>query len=170
GYREFALTTTGSSSANPFANGDALLLLFDRTGDQGSTGPTGAPGATGATGATGTTGATGSTGATGTTGATGSTGATGTTGATGSTGATGTTGATGVTGATGTAGGAITVAYTFDTTTTNGDPGSGTLRLNAATENTATAAYVNLLDTGGTDWTAVLDTFDASSSTVKGQV
>src|SRR5207253_8888657 len=70
----------------------------------------------------------------------------------------------------GAAGGAITVAYTFDTTTTNGDPGSGTLRLNAATENTATAAYVNLLDTGGTDWTAVLDTFDASSSTVKGQV
>src|SRR5204862_8083593 len=58
----------------------------------------------------------------------------------------------------------------FHTSTTTGAPGSGPLRLNAATENTATAAYVNLLDTGGTDWTAVLDTFDASSSTVKGQV
>src|SRR5439155_1368702 len=158
GYREFALTTTGSSSANPFANGDALLLLFDRTGDQGSTGTTGATGAPGATGATGATGTTGATGATGTTGDVGPTGVTGSTGA------------TGVTGASGAAGGAITVAYTFDTTTTNGDPGSGTLRLNAATENTATTAYVNLLDTGGTDWTAVLDSFDASSSTVKGQV
>src|SRR5207247_7621315 len=47
GYREFALTNTGSSSANPFANGDALLLLFERTGDQGATGPTGTTGATG---------------------------------------------------------------------------------------------------------------------------
>src|SRR5439155_3994079 len=63
-----------------------------------------------------------------------------------------------------------TIAYTFDTTTTNADPGSGKLRVNAATENTATATYVNHLDTGGSDWTAVLDTFDASSSTVKGQV
>src|SRR2546422_5973902 len=32
GYREFALTNTGSSSANPFADGDALLLEFTRTG------------------------------------------------------------------------------------------------------------------------------------------
>src|SRR5207244_4839140 len=70
----------------------------------------------------------------------------------------------------GATGAAITVAYTSDTTTTNADPGSGKLRLNAATENTATATYVNPLDTGATDWTAVLDTFDAASSTVKGQV
>src|SRR5947199_10081513 len=67
GYREFALTTTGSSSANPFANGDALLLLFDRTGDQGSTGP---PGPTGPTGPTAAPGAPGPPGATAPTGAT----------------------------------------------------------------------------------------------------
>src|SRR5205823_13853725 len=88
------------------------------------------------------------TGATGATGAAGATGPTGATGDVGPTGATGATGATGVTGATGAAGGAITVAYTFDTTTTNGDPGSGTLRLNAATENSATAAYVNQIGRG----------------------
>src|SRR5207249_9072078 len=74
GYREFALTTTASSSANPFANGDALLLLFDRTGDQGATGPTGAAGGTGATGATGPTGATAAAGSTLTTSATGASG------------------------------------------------------------------------------------------------
>src|SRR2546422_10851620 len=56
GYREFALTNTGSSSANPFADGDALLLEFTRTGDLGATGPTGPTGATGATGGTGATG------------------------------------------------------------------------------------------------------------------
>src|SRR5204862_3451043 len=83
GYREFALTNTGSSSANPFANGDALLLLFERTGDQGATGAAGATGATGPTGATGATGSTGGTRSTGTTGSTGANGATGATGTTG---------------------------------------------------------------------------------------
>src|SRR5262249_8141842 len=161
GYREFALTNTGSSSANPFGNGEAILVEFTRTGDAGTTGATGATGATGLTGATGATGGTGAPGATGSTGTTGSTGATGGTGATG---------ATGPTGSTGAAGGAITIAYTFDTTTSNADPGNGKLRLNNATENTATATYADLLDSAGSDWTAVLDTLDASTSTVKGQL
>src|SRR5205823_1415203 len=92
------------------------------------------------------------------------------TGATGSTGTTGPTGATGTTGATGAAGGAITIAYTFDTTTSNADPGNGKLRLNNATENAASATYTDLLDSGGSTWTAVLDTLDASTSMVKGQL
>src|SRR5207237_3207623 len=50
------------------------------------------------------------------------------------------------------------------------DPGSGRLRLDAATENTATATYTDLVDSAGSTWTAVLDTLDASTSTVKGQV
>src|SRR5207247_10457360 len=37
----------------PCANGDAVLLLFERTVDQGATGSTGVTGATGATGPTG---------------------------------------------------------------------------------------------------------------------
>src|SRR5207247_4276987 len=73
GYREFALANTGSSSANPFGNGDAILLEFTRTGDLGATGATGATGTTGATGSTGATrsderrGGNGSGGAAGTT-------------------------------------------------------------------------------------------------------
>src|SRR5205823_12629530 len=65
---------------------------------------------------------------------------------------------------------AITTAYTDGSAVHRDLPSFPTRRSSDLTENTATAAYVNLLDTGGTDWTAVLDTFDASSSTVKGQV
>jgi hypothetical protein len=36
GYRNFAITNTGGSSANPFANGDAVLVFFQRNGDQGA--------------------------------------------------------------------------------------------------------------------------------------
>src|SRR5207248_7415655 len=77
GYREFALTNTGASSANPFADGDPILLEFTRTGDLGATGATGPTGATGAAGATGDTGATGATGATGRAAGRGRAGATG---------------------------------------------------------------------------------------------
>lgn len=79
-------------------------------------------------------------------------------------------GGAGPTGPTGLPGGAITIGYTFDTTTTNSDPGSGTLRLNAGTQNTATAIYLDLLDSNGADWTATLDSLDDSTSTVKGHI
>lgn len=75
---------------------------------------------------------------------------------------------TGIAGSNGANGGAITIAYTFSTTTTDADPGNGTLRLNNATQNTATTIYADLLDSGGADWTGVLDTFDDSTNTVTG--
>jgi hypothetical protein len=67
-------------------------------------------------------------------------------------------------------GGAIAIQYTFSTTTADADPGNGTLRLSNATQNAATTIRADLLDSGASDWTTVLDTLDASSSTVKGQV
>lgn len=79
-------------------------------------------------------------------------------------------GGPGVAGPTGLAGGGVSIGYTFSTTTTNADPGSGNLRLNAATQNAATGVYVSLNADDATDWTAVLDTLDASSSTAKGQL
>jgi hypothetical protein len=79
-------------------------------------------------------------------------------------------GIAGATGATGVSGGAITIGYTFSTTTTDADPGNGTLRLNQATQNTATVIRADLLDSLGVDWTAVLDTFDDSTNTVKGHI
>src|SRR5205085_4874318 len=71
---------------------------------------------------------------------------------------------------TGAAGGANTIASTFYGPTSNSDRGNGRSRLNNATENAATATYTDLLDSPGSTWTAVLDTLDASTSTVKGQL
>ncbi len=128
-------------------------------GTTGATGPTGTTGTTGATGTTGVQGATGSTGNQGTTGATGPTGTTGTTGATGSQGNAGATGAVGASGATGPRGfaGGDTFTYTFDTGTTDADPGSGKLRFDNATVSSVTHIYVDVLDSNGTDVTTWLN-------------
>ena len=66
--------------------------------------------------------------------------------------------------------GAIAIAYTFSTTTTDADPGNGVLRLDNATQNTATVIRADLLDSGGATVTPVLDTFDDTSGTVKGYI
>lgn len=87
----------------------------------------------------------------------------------GATGSTGSTGAQGDPGATGAAGGAITIPYTFSTTTTDSDPGNGALRLNNATQNSATAIRLDLLDANGATWTTVIDALDDSTNTIKGQ-
>lgn len=50
------------------------------------------------------------------------------------------------------AGGGITTSYTFSTTTTDSDPGSGTLRLNNSTQASATEIYLDDLDSNGNDW------------------
>lgn len=88
----------------------------------------------------------------------------------GDTGATGATGSSGGLGSTGLPGGPITIEYNFSTTTTDADPGNGNMRLNNATQLSATSMFVDLLDDGGTDWTAVLDTLADSTSTIKGQI
>lgn len=59
---------------------------------------------------------------------------------------------------------------TFSTTTTAGDPGNGFFRLNNATWGTVTRIYIDLLDTGGTDLTTWIDSWDDSTSTLKGHL
>lgn len=74
----------------------------------------------------------------------------------------GDTGANGVTGST---------SYTFSTTTTDSDPGSGIIRLNHATPASATAAYIDNNNKGGSDVSAWLDTFDdTGDSTFRGHL
>jgi hypothetical protein len=68
------------------------------------------------------------------------------------------------------AGGAMAIPYTFSTTTTDADPGAGTLRLDNATQNIATTIRADLAGADGSTWTDVLNTFDDSTSTVKGCV
>ncbi|HAK62683.1 MAG TPA: hypothetical protein DCO82_05505, partial [Alphaproteobacteria bacterium] len=66
--------------------------------------------------------------------------------------------------------GAIAIPYTFSTTTTDSDPGSGNLRLNQATQNTATVIRADLNGSDGISKTVLLDLFDDASGPVKGYV
>ena len=136
------------------------------TGSKGDTGDTGAQGDTGFTGSKGDKGDQGDIGFTGSQGPTGFTGSQGV-GFTGSRGYTGSQGYTGSRGADGNFGGA-TFDYTFSTTTTNSDPGTGTLRFNNATVSSATAMYIDDTDDNATDIQTFLRTIDDSTSTIKG--
>jgi len=60
--------------------------------------------------------------------------------------------------------------YTFSGSTADADPGGGTLRLNNATAALATAAYIDNLDSSGATVSGILDTFDDSTNTIKGQL
>ncbi len=60
--------------------------------------------------------------------------------------------------------------YTFSATTTDADPGNGTLRLNNASAASATAAYIDNLDAGGATVSGILDAFDDSTNPIKGQL
>lgn len=60
--------------------------------------------------------------------------------------------------------------FTYSTTTTDADPGAGTLRANHATLSSATALYVDLAEHGATDVTAWLDSLDDSTGAIKGRV
>lgn len=91
-------------------------------------------------------------------------------GETGPVGNTGPPGLNGSSGATGPVGGAITIGYSFSTTTTDSNPGAGKMRLDNATENLSNFIRLNLADINGKDWTNVIDEFDDSNSTIKGQI
>lgn len=60
--------------------------------------------------------------------------------------------------------------YTFSTSTADADPGNGTLRLNNASAASATAAYIDNLDSSGATVSGILDTFDDSTNPIKGQL
>ncbi len=80
-----------------------------------------------------------------------------------------TAGARGGVGATGATGDFAGVLFNFSSTTTDSDPGAGNFRLNNATPASATAAYFDNTERGGTSISAWLDTFDDSgNSTLRG--
>lgn len=69
------------------------------------------------------------------------------------------------------AGGAYAIPFVYDGSGTNEiDPGSGRIRFNNATQSQSTAMYVDVLSSTGNNVSALLDTFDDSSSAVKGVV
>jgi hypothetical protein len=58
--------------------------------------------------------------------------------------------------------------FTYSTTTTDSDPGAGTVRMNNATFGSITQLFVDNTDSGGTTITTWLDSLDDSSATVRG--
>lgn len=81
-----------------------------------------------------------------------------------------TTGARGATGATGTTGSVNGIKQAYSTTTADADPGNGIFRFNNATPASATAAYLDNLDSGGATVSGIFDLYDDSTSTVKGAI
>ena len=67
------------------------------------------------------------------------------------------------------AGGAYAIPYVFDTSTVDGDPGPGKLRLSHIPHNASTFIRLDLTS-GGQDYTTLIDTFDDSTSAVKGSI
>lgn len=90
-------------------------------------------------------------------------------GATGATGATGSTGSTGATGPQGGFGG-DSMAYTYSTTNTDSDPGSGVLRFNNATFASITQLFVDDNNAGGSDVQAWLATLDDALGSLRGVI
>ncbi|GAB3416616.1 hypothetical protein NX774_12255 [Massilia agilis] len=68
------------------------------------------------------------------------------------------------------AGTAYAIPYTFDATTTDADPGAGKIRFDNATQSSTTTLRLDLVGSNGVDYTPLLDSFDASTSAVKGQL
>ena len=91
----------------------------------------------------------------------------GTQGVQGVQGSQGTQGVQGIQGLTGVFGGA-TFDYTFDSSTTNSDPGVGKLRFNNANLTSATRLYIDDTDDNSTNIDNFLQTIDDSTSTIKG--
>ena len=81
----------------------------------------------------------------------------------------GTTGTQGTQGIEGSFGGA-TFYYTFESNTTNANPGAGDIRLDNSTQNAATGIYICDTDESGNDISSYLQTIDDSTSTIKGHV
>jgi len=69
-----------------------------------------------------------------------------------------------------TAGGAYALPYTFDSSTTDTDPGNGRLRFNSSTQNSSTVIRIDDLTSSSVNITSLLSAIGAGSSAVKGAV
>jgi hypothetical protein len=68
------------------------------------------------------------------------------------------------------AGGVYAIPFKFSTATADGDPSPGFLRVDNATQNAATTIRLDLVGMDTVDYTGLIDTFDASTSSIKGQI
>lgn len=66
--------------------------------------------------------------------------------------------------------GALIIPYTFSTTTTDSDPGTGVLRLNQATQNTATVLRCDDSGSDSVDKQAIMDLISLPTAAIKGYI
>jgi hypothetical protein len=137
------------------------------TGPQGPSGPEGPQGPQGVAGVIGPQGPSGPSGPSGPQGVTGDVGPQGPSGPSGAQGIAGPQGPSGPAGPAGSFGG-VTLDYTFDSNTANTNPGVGKLKFNNSNLNLATELYISENDDSAVDVTALLQTIDDSTSTIKG--
>jgi len=91
------------------------------------------------------------------------------TGLKGDTGATGATGSTGATGATGASGTNSQLSMTFESTTSDADPGNGKIAFNNGTLSSVSILYIDDADDAGADISGYVQSFDdVSNSTARG--
>ena len=147
--------------------GARVLFYFDGTHFHALDNNTGAQGTVGTTGAQGALGPQGGGGATGAQGTVGAVGAQGAKGDLGPQGAQGTVGAVGTQGD---QGNNVGLRYNFSTTTTDSDPGTGIFRYNNALAENTGQIYIDLSDQGSVDFTAFIDSWDDSTSAIKGYI
>jgi hypothetical protein len=69
-----------------------------------------------------------------------------------------------------TMGAAFALPYTFSTTTTDADPGSGVVRLSSSTQNASTVIRLDLVSSDGETRTNEIDSWDDSTSSTKGTI
>ena len=96
----------------------------------------------------------------------GYTGATGSTGSTGPAGSNGSDGSDGADGATGAAGTNSQLSMTFESTTSDADPGAGKIAFNNGTLSSVSILYIDDADDAGADISGYVQSFDDVSNTV----
>jgi hypothetical protein len=151
--------TSGSSGNSGTSGSSGISGSSGTSGTSGVSGSSGTAGISGSSGTSGNTGSSGSSGTSGLNGSSGSSGASGTSGSSGESGSSGTTGTSGSSGTSGTSGSSGTSGlnglsnslfnYQAKTGTTSGDPSSGHIIWDNATQASATQINISEIDNNG---------------------
>jgi hypothetical protein len=132
--------TSGANGSSGTSGANGSSGTSGNNGADGSSGTSGANGSSGTSGNNGADGSSGTSGANGSSGTSGSSGSAGTSGANGSSGSSGTSGSSGVNGYS-----SSLFLYSADANNTSGNPGSGQILWNNATQSLATQININHL-------------------------
>ena len=159
--------TSGTSGASGSSGTSGVSGTSGTDGTSGTSGVDGSSGTSGTSGASGSSGTSGVSGSSGTSGTSGASGSSGTSGVSGSSGTSGTSGVSGTSGTSGQQGDRAGLQYEFSTSTSSGNPGSGTLKFNNSTLSSVTQIVLSTTTIDSLGVGSILDLMDDSNSTIK---